>query len=364
MSERMRSSDFMLWAKTEGRATYHLGSSGLTNYPLSALPVSLETLEITGNSAYGYEPLQNEIARKCSVEPERVFSTIGTSLANHIAMAALLNPGDEVLIEHPTYELLLSTANYLGAAVQRFHRPLETWFQIDVAEISRLATRKTKLIVLTNLHNPTSALTDEETLKEIGRIARRVGARVLVDEVYLDAAFERTPRSAVHLGEDFIVTNSLTKVYGLSGLRCGWVLAQPDLIRAMWRLNDLFGVTSAHPAEQLSVIAFRNLLHIRDFARTILSSNHEATGCFLRSRKDLQWYDPGFGTVIFPKLKWGRVEELSARLRDRYDTSIAPGKFFGMPDHFRIGLGIPVDTFQEGLQRLGRTLDEIALAKG
>ena len=93
--------------------------------------------------------------------------------------------------------------------------------------------------MITNLHNPSSAFADEATLRAVGEIARRVGARVLVDEVYLDAAFELAPRSAFHLGPEFVVTNSLTKVYGLSGLRCGWVLAEPELARRMWLLNDL-----------------------------------------------------------------------------------------------------------------------------
>jgi len=359
MSERMKSSEFMAWAKTEGRATYHLGSSGLTDYPLSGLPVSIGDLELTRPGSYGYEPLQTGIARTYGVEPETVFATIGTSLANHIAMAALIEPGDEVLIEHPTYELLLATASYLGAEIKRFHRPAETSFQIDPSEISRLAGRKTKLIVLTNLHNPSSALTPEETIREIGRIARRVGARVLVDEVYLDAAFEQSPRSAIHLGREFVVTNSLTKVYGLSGLRCGWVLAEHDLITAMWRLNDLFSVNSAHPAERLSVIAFQNLPRVREFARNILTTNHREVDSFLRSRKDLLWYDPGFGTVVFPKLRHGTVDSLSVRLKEHYDTTVAPGKFFDMPDHFRIGLGLPTGIFKEGLRRLGRALDEI-----
>ncbi len=363
MNDRTKSSEFMLWAKTEGRAKYHLGSSGLTNYPLSGLPVSLEDLEITGNGFYGYEPLQSEIARKSGVEAEKVFSTIGTSLANHIAMATLIEPGDEVLIEHPTYELLLSTACYLGADVKRFHRRLETWFQIDVTELSQLVSRKTKLIVLTNLHNPSSTLTTEETLKEIGRIARRAGARVLVDEVYLDAAFERSPRSAIHLGEEFVVTNSLTKVYGLSGLRCGWVLAQRDLITAMWRLNDLFGVTAPHAAERLSVIAFHNLERVRGFARNILTANNREAERFLRTRREIHWYAPGFGTVIFPKLRNGSVDALYAHLREHYDTSIVPGKFFEMPDHFRIGLGVPTDCLQTGLRHLGTALDELSLQK-
>ena len=141
------------------------------------------------------------------------------------------------------------------------------------AQVRRVITRKTKLIVLTNLHNPSSVLASETALREIGGLARSVGARVLVDEVYLDAVYINTPKPAYHLGPEFVVTSSLTKVYGLSGLRCGWILAEPDLARAMWRLNDLFASIPAHPAELLSVVALENLDTIRDRARKIVEAD-------------------------------------------------------------------------------------------
>ena len=95
---------------------------------------------------------------------------------------------------------------------------------------------------MTNLHNPSGALIDDETLKQIGEIARRVGARVLVDEVYIETLFETSPRTSFHFGNEFVVTSSLTKAFGLSGLRCGWIFAEPELAKRMWLLNDLFAV--------------------------------------------------------------------------------------------------------------------------
>ena len=154
-------------------------------------------------------------------------------MANHLAMAALLEPGDEVLIEHPAYGLLLDAALYLEARGEalRAHRRerLRRWTR---RRSGARITPKTKLIVITNLHNPSSVLTPDAVLREVGDIARSVGARVLVDEVYLDAVYENTPRTSFHLGPEFVVTSSLTKVYGVSGLRCGWILAEPELARA------------------------------------------------------------------------------------------------------------------------------------
>lgn len=357
---RVMSSEYMLWAKTRSQATYDLANSGLTGYPLSELPVKIEDLEINGPSYYGYEPLQKAIAEKCDVSPECVVAANGASLANFLVLAATLNPGDEVLLEHPTYELLLSAAQYVGAEVKRFSRRFGDDFRIDPSEIERAVSPRTRLIVLTNLHNPSSAPVDEQTLKAIGAIASGVNARVLVGEIYLDALFAAAPRSAFHLGPEFIVTNSLTKVYGLSGLRCGWILAEPALAQRIWHLNDLVANIPAHAAERLSCIALANLERIGERSRKILNTNHDVLNRFLAERTDLQAAPFSHGTISFPRLQHGSVERLCSLLRSKYHTSVVPGMFFGMPDHFRVGLGSETENFAEGVRRIGLALDELA----
>ena len=359
MTPRIMGSRYMQWAKEHVRVSCNLASSGLMNYPLSMLPVRLEDLEITGNSYYGYAPLQEALSRHCGVGTDAIFSTLGTSMANHIAMAALVTPGDEVLIEDPGYELIAATAGYLGAVVTPFPRRREENFQIETTEIASRLTPRTKLIVVTNLHNPSSALTSDATLAEIGALARRSGARVLVDEVYLDAAFDLPVRSAVHLGKEFVVTNSLTKVYGLSGLRCGWVLAEPPLIRRMWHLNDLFENIPPHATERMSVIALEHLSPIRSWARNILDENRTLARELLPSRAELDCLVPEYGTVIFPRLKRSTVDALYRHLVKSYDTAVAPGEFFGLPDHFRIGLGGSPEMFRTGLQNICAALDTL-----
>jgi hypothetical protein len=361
MSDRVMSSDYMQWAKTNLRARYSLASSGLMNYPLSEFPVTIEDLEISGPSYYGYEPLQEALAKHLDVSTDSIVAATGTSMANHLIMAALIEPGDEVLIEQPSYDPMVATLQYLGASVKRFSRKAETGFRIDPEEVAALTNSRTRLIVLTNLHNPTCAYVDNETLTELGNIARRVGTHVLVDEVYLGAIFEKTPRSAFHLDpQTFVISNSLTKVYGLSGLRCGWILAEPELARKIWRLNDLFGVIPAHAAERLSVVALANLDKIRSRSRQIVETNRQQMNSFFRSRNDLDWIEQHFGTVSFPRLRRGSVDLLASILSQKYETSIVPGRFFEMPDHFRIGLGGDPDMFVEGLTRLGVALDEIS----
>jgi len=353
-------SPYMEFAKLHTGARFNLATSGVMEYPLAELPVRLQDLEINGPTIYGYPPLQELLARKNDVPVECVVASTGTSMANHLAMAATFDPGDEVLIEEPTYELLVSTALYLGGVVRRFPRRFEEDFRINPEEIAKHITPRTRLIVITNLHNPSGALTDSDTLRAVGEIARRSRARVLVDEVYLEALFEQPARSAFHLSSHFLSTNSLTKAYGLSGLRCGWILAESDLAKRIWRLNDLFAATPAHPAELLSVIALNHLPRIAARAQQLLDTNRKRVNEFLDHRDDLQCFRPLFGTVMFPRLKKGSVDRLGELLGQKYDACIAPGRFFEMPEHFRLGMGGAAEMTAEALDRLGRCLDELS----
>jgi aspartate/methionine/tyrosine aminotransferase len=354
-------SAYMEWAKLRSGARYNLAASGVMSYPLSGLPVKLEDLEINGPTVYGYAPLQERLARKNGVSPENVVAAAGTSMANHLAMAATIEPGDEVLVEEPTYELLLSAAQYLGAKIRRFPRRFEDEFRIDPEQVVQHITGRTRLIVLTNLHNPSCALTDTATMAAVGEVARSVGARVLVDEVYLEAVFDEPVRSAFHLGNHFVVTSSLTKAYGLSGLRCGWVLAEPELTERMWKINDLYAATPAHPAELLSVIALDNIQCVAKRAKDLLQANRAKLNAFLDARSDLECFRPKSGTVMFPKLRKGSVDEFCALLAEKYETSVVPGRFFEMRQHFRVGIVGDEEMTAEGLKRLGQALDEFGL---
>src|SRR5215211_4621010 len=143
---RVMSSSYLNWAKTRSTAKFNLATSGLGNLKLRELRVSLDDLEFT-NGGYGYQPLLQSIAARYRVEPETVVTAAGTTFANHLAMAALIEPGDEILFEHPAYEPILAAALNLGAKVKRFERRFENGFRIDPEELE--VSAETRLIVLT-----------------------------------------------------------------------------------------------------------------------------------------------------------------------------------------------------------------------
>src|SRR5439155_10407806 len=203
---------------------------------------------------------------------------------------------------------------------------------------------------------PTSVLTPESVLREIGDIALSIGALVLVDEVYLDAVYEGTPRTSFLLGPEFVVTSSLTKVYGVSGLRCGWILARPDLASKMRRLDDLYSATPVFPGELLSVVAFQYLNLLRERARRIVEADRKLLRDFLAQQDGVSAVETKWGTTSFVRFLNGDADAFLERLRSEFDTSAVPGRFFEMPNHFRIGMGGNTEMFADGLNRIGRAL--------
>jgi aspartate/methionine/tyrosine aminotransferase len=351
-------SPYMQFAKLNSDAKFNLASSGVTGYPLHEIHFRIDDLELNGPGGYGYPPLLEAIGQMKGVAPESIVTSTGTSLANHLAMSALFAPGDEVLIEEPAYELILNTALYLGAKVRRFERRAEDNFALDPQEVKKNLTPQTRLIVITNMHNPSSALATEESLRAIGEMANEVGARVLVDEVYLEALHHPPVPTSFHLGKQFVVTSSLTKAYGLSGLRCGWIFAEPQLAERMWRLNDLFAASPVHVAELLSLFAIEQIDKIARRADAIIAANRIALTAALHDHPALDLTIPTVGTTAFPRLRNGDVHKFCRFLRERYETTVVPGSFFERPQHFRIGIAGDVEMTREGLIRLASALNE------
>jgi aspartate/methionine/tyrosine aminotransferase len=350
-------SHYLAWAKLHSDAPFNLAASGVLDYPLSELPVRIEDLEIGGTGPYGYKPLMERLAAKADAPEDCVVYTFGTSMANFIALTALVQRGDEVLVEKPTYDPLLTILEHIGVNIRRFERRADKGFRLGLGELERNLTPNTRLVVLCNLHNPSSTWTDESTMRQVGEMAAKVGARVMVDEVYLETLFDEPRRSAFHLGSNFIVTSSLTKAYGLSGIRCGWILAQPELVQRMWQIVDFTYGSPVHPAELLGVIALDNLDRVRDRARDLLNTNRALVNEFLAAHAALDCEASRFGTTAFPRLRAGRADKFVTMLREQFETSVVPGDFFEQPQHFRIGFCGKTETVRGGLERMGAALD-------
>jgi aspartate/methionine/tyrosine aminotransferase len=356
VSERVTASAYMAFAKLQTGARFSLATSGVVNAQMSDIG-PIPPLALNGGNPYGWAPLLERIAGRFGVGAEHVVTAVGTAFANHLAFAALIAPGDEVVVETPVYPLLTETLAYLGAVLKLVERRAEDAWRLDPVRMADAITPRTRLVVLTNLHNPTGARASTQDIAAIAASAARVGAMVLVDEVYLElAATLAYSPTAFTANGNIVVTSSLTKAYGLSGLRCGWVLAPADLALRMWRLNDLFGASGFHPGEQLNLLAMDHLDVLRGRTLAILEENRAAYRAILEGHPALDQVIPGQGTTVFPRLLHEDGDALFRRLKADYDTAIVPGRFFGAPAHIRVGLcAEPVQT-REALERLAKAI--------
>jgi hypothetical protein len=355
---------YLRWAKVRPRVTYDLAASGLQHVTTEELlgdTAAKDAFDLGGPNDEGYPPLREAIAKRYGMTPASVTIANGASGANFLACLGLLEPGDEALIETPAYDPLMAAVRAAGAGVVHFARSWAKGFALDPYVVRTALTPRTKLIILSNAHNPSGALASRDALEQVGIMAEAIGARVLVDEVYAEAQHDETPPplAAAQLGEVFVSTSSLTKAYGLAGLRCGWVLASPALSARIRETRDIVDGSGAFPPEQLAVKAFAKIDELRARARAILSRNLVLVEGVLASHPRIEWLHPAAGTTAFPRIKGvGDTSALVDRLIADYDTVVVPGHFFQAPQHIRISFGGKTEMLAEGLARLDRALRE------
>jgi len=349
--------DYLLWAKRRPHPANDLARSDVIALALDDLPGARVALDLAGRNDNGYPPLVELIAAQYGVGADCVATATGTSGANFLACAALVGPGDDVLVEQPGYDPLVAVPRMLGANIVRFERRFEDGFRLDPDRVAAALTPRTRLIIITNLHNPTCVGIGEHEMRALGALADRFGVHVLVDEIYLDSALSDPCPPAATLGPWFISTSSLTKVYGLAAFRCGWALAAPGVAEEIRRARDLVDGSGSVLIDRASVVAFEHLPELAERSRAILAPHVALVESFMARQPALEWVKPSGGTVAFPRLRSGEpADGLAERLLQEFDTAVVPGRFFDAPAHFRVAFGIKRDALERGLDAISRAL--------
>ena len=356
---------YIAWAKAMPAVAVNLARSGIDHCPPSLLRLRVSDLVTQLPVRYGFAALREAIAARYRVSVDGVFTVSGgTSLANWLACAAALHacpPLTEVIVERPTYEPLLQIPRMLGHRVRRLERRFADRYAIDLERFRRLVSRRTRLAIVTNLHNPSGARIDADTLADMAAIMARVGGMLLVDEVYLECLFDERPNSCVHAGPNVITTNSLTKAYGLDGLRAGWMLGPASVVHRAMLIHDLLGNNGVAPGEQLTVRAFERLDAIRARAQALLVPNLARVRGFVAREPRLRAIVPDGGNVIFPRVPAGiESDALAAHLVREYSTLLVPGRFFESPRHIRFSFGMRGAQLAQGLRNISRALDDLS----
>ena len=317
-----------------------------------------ETITSRYTSAFtsGNPYVVGELARHYAVPADRIVCTTGATGALSLIYRALLAPGERVLVETPGFDLFHKIAETHGYGVDRFERHGDD-FAIDLAALAAAITPHTRLIVLSNLHNPSGMALAPETLAAIGALAEARGIHVVVDEVYGDyIAPALRPPPAVRLSPALISISSLTKSHGLSTLRCGWIVAAPDPIARIRGLAEEidFGVSNLSHAVAALVLEHPDLFEdyradIMRRARPIMESYH----AHWREEGLVTGTLPPFGCIAFPRLVGiDDTVRFSEWLADRCGVVVAPGEYFGAAGHIRIGFARAPADVDYGLQAL------------
>ncbi len=299
---------------------------------------------------------------------DHVEVTNGGSEANYITAWHLVEPGDEVVLMVPNYMQTWGVARAFGATVRQW--PLRRddgagrWV-VDLERLEQLVGAKTKLVIICTPNNPTGARVRAEELDAIGRIAGRHGAWVLSDEIYRGAELDgRESPSMWGRYERAIVTNGLSKAYGLPGLRIGWIVAPPAVAAATWACHDYTTIAPGALSDRLARAALVPVRRARLLERTraILRENYPVIAGWLAAEPGaFDWIAPEAGAIVYVRYHHGiNSLELVTQLREQYSTLVVPGDHFGMDGYLRIGFGDKLETLQAGLERLGRLLGSLA----
>ena len=276
---------------------------------------------------------------------DNVLITAGAAEANYLAFMQLVEAGDEIVTETPGWPQIEVLAKARQATVKLVTRDEAQGWALPMDRLEDLVTDKTRLIFLTNPNNPTGKLLSTAELHQITQIADKVGAWLIVDEVYagLEWTADRAP-SVAGIYERGITTGSVSKALGLQGLRTGWLICRDnnmvmDAVILRENSSEIMNVLG----ETIAEVALRpdRLSQALAKARRVSISTLEHLGAYIASEPKLSWHRPEAGLIGLARLAEGIDSDTFAKrlLADPYRTFLLPGSAYGLSNHIRMGVG-------------------------
>jgi aspartate/methionine/tyrosine aminotransferase len=302
----------------------------------------------------------NALAKRYGRPRETFMATTGATAGLNLILSSLVGPGDHVLVEAPGFYLLEKLAKAAGATVSKLPRRAPS-FDIDVGELSGLLRPDTKAVVITNLHNPTGAWLSHEQLTAVAQTAASVGAVLIVDEVYGDFAREVSKRSAADASDNVLAVSSLTKVFGLYTLKAGWITATPALLAKISANNIEVGYEIGKLSHMVAALVLEAFEPFEAHWKRVISANQAIINrhaARLTAAGLIEGAPPEYGCIYFPKIVGCEDSRPVARLLWREQKLlVAPGEYFNLPGHIRIGYGsADPSAIEDGMSRLSAGL--------
>lgn len=360
------------WQSTyEHRVGINLSESGV--HPMTVA----ELLELAGEEegidgvrlSYGQSNGSDELRERIAAlypgaTGDSVLVTVGGAEANFVAHWHLLDPSRPAAVMLPNYMQVPGMVENFGAPLLPFHLREDTGWQPDLAELEAALKAGANFILVTNPNNPTGAALTRDSMDGIVDLADRYGAWILSDEVYCGAEV-RGDETASFWGrsERVVVTNSLSKAYGLPGLRLGWIVGPSDLVKSLWGRTDYTTISPASLSDHLATIALEPSTRDKILRRTrgIIRENFEAVREWIAAQGGLFSYrPPDAGAICYMRYHADvNSSDFAEKLRAEKDLLVVPGDHFGMDRYLRIGFGNPRDELMEGLNRIAEAFREV-----
>jgi aspartate/methionine/tyrosine aminotransferase len=277
------------------------------------------------------------------VDPDEVIVASCAEEGIFLLYHALLGPGDHAIVETPCYESALELARSTGAEVSRWHRSYEDGWAHDLDALEGLLRPNTRVLYVNQPHNPTGTLMDRATYERIARLAAEHGIVLFGDEVYRELEHDPTDRlpAACDLDARAVSLGSISKSYGLPGLRVGWLVTRDARLReAIMRIKDYTTICSSAPSEVLTALALRNRHVLLERNHGIVRDNLPRVEEFFdRHRQIFEWIRPSASPIGFPRVRGvGDVDRFCERLASA-GVLLLPGSVYDEPGHVRVGFG-------------------------
>jgi aspartate/methionine/tyrosine aminotransferase len=361
-----------MMSKWENFVEYNLTESGvhpLTVAELIGGPAGYEDLmatELNYPQTNGILELrQNISALYPGATPDNVLVTVGCAEANFITVQALLSPGDELVIMLPNYMQIWGIAQNYGMSVKPFHLDEARQWAPDLAELDDVVSDKTRLIAVCNPNNPTGYILTEDEMEAIVAAANRVGAWLLADEVYSGTEQHTDRQTPSFWGryDKVLAMNSLSKAYGLPGLRVGWVVAPAETIDTIWARHEYTTITVTALANKLAALALSPEVRPRlvQRARAYARRGFSILDDWLKSHGELfSVVPPQAAAIAFVRYNmYVNSTKLVNHLRSDQSVLLVPGDHFGLDHHLRFSFGPPPDYLQAALDRIDSFIIEL-----
>lgn len=342
-----------------------LSNSSTRSVNLNELGFTISDIELGPPGLGGNPELRKLISEYYDIPERNILLSPGSTMSNFGISAALLEPGDNVVVETPTYEPLLRIPEALDVEVLRISRRFENGFKVDLEELNELVTKKTKMIMITNYNNPSGIGLFKTELKAILEIAEDNNAYVLSDEVYREFGFDAQPPTVYSVSPEWgITTDSMTKFYGLGGIRVGWAFCDEKLVKKAENIIALTALINSCVGEKVGIEIFNRIEQLRERTRALVTKNFPIMKQWLAKHRDV--FEVIFQDQLnycFPKVSPDiNVDELVSLLMNEHKILIAPGRFFGeqVRDHIRIGVAyFTQDLLKNGLEKFSSALEQL-----